>query len=290
MRTDAPGVLGANSGPAARVEPEVGAPAPERLRAARAEAARARGGEGSESVSARSGTPPTGPGATERELIRRVAAGDHGAFRSLVEPYQGRVFGLALRVLRDEDRARDAVQDAMLKVYRSIRRFEGRSSFYTWFYRMVLNTCIDLKRRDRSDREVEWEEGSALEAEARDEGLAGAGAPAPSDDPEEAASRAELRRALAAAIEELPDGARETLLLREVDGLSYAEIAEALEIPKGTVMSRLHYARRRLRDRLRAAGVDASGAVGQPVSPADDAAPAGPSGGGADRDRDGVTP
>ncbi len=253
MRTEAPGVPGANSAAGRRVEEEPRTSAPGPLRVATADGA---GGEGGESVSARSGTPSAGPGATERELIRRVAAGDHGAFRSLVEPYQGRVFGLALRVLRDEDRARDAVQDAMLKVYRSIRRFEGRSSFYTWFYRMVLNTCIDLKRRDRSDREVEWEEGRALEAEARAEGLAGAGvAPAP-DDPEAAASRGELRRALARAIEELPEGARETLLLREVDGLSYAEIAEALDIPKGTVMSRLHYARRRLRDRLRAAGVE----------------------------------
>ena len=285
MRTEAPGVRRANSGPARRVETPVGASAPGRFRVARAVAAGPAGGEGSESVSARSGTPPTGPGGTEQELIRRVAAGDHAAFRSLVGPYQGRVFGLALRVLRDEDRARDAVQDAMLKVYRSIRRFEGRSSFYTWFYRMVLNTCIDLKRRDRSDREVEWEEGRALEAEARGDVLAGA--PVPPEDPEEAASRAELRGVLARAIEELPEGARETLLLREVDGLSYAEIAEALEIPKGTVMSRLHYARRRLRDRLRAAGVEQPGAPGGAPPPGETA---GPPGRGVARDGDGVTP
>jgi len=69
-----------------------------------------------------------------------------------VERYQDRIYRLALRVLRDEERARDAVQDAFLKVYQSLRRFEGRSSFYTWVYRLVLNLCLDLKRRDRSGR------------------------------------------------------------------------------------------------------------------------------------------
>jgi RNA polymerase sigma-70 factor (ECF subfamily) len=156
-----------------------------------------------------------------------------------------------LRVLRDEERARDAVQDAFLKVYQSLGRFEGRSSFYTWLYRLVLNLCLDLKRRDRSEREVEWDD-------AREVAIAASERPAGLEDPPNAPSdallRKELRHQIAAAIDELPEGARETLVLREVDGLSYAEIAEALGIPKGTVMSRLHYARKRVQEILLEAG------------------------------------
>jgi len=154
-------------------------------------------------------------------------------------------------VLRDEERARDAVQDAFLKVYQSLQHFEGRSSFYTWLYRLVLNLCLDLKRRDRSAREVEWDD-------AREVAIAASEQPAAledrSDAPSDALLRKELRHQIAAAIDELPEGARETLVLREVDGLSYAEIAEALGIPKGTVMSRLHYARKRVQEILVEAG------------------------------------
>jgi RNA polymerase sigma-70 factor (ECF subfamily) len=189
-------------------------------------------------------------------VIERARRGDHEAFRVLVERYQARVYRLALRVLRDEERARDAVQDAFLKVYQSLRRFEGRSSFYTWVYRLVLNLCLDLKRRDRSAREVEWDDGREVEVAASEQPASfEEGADAPAD----AVLRKELRHQIAAAIDRLPEGARETLVLREVDGLSYAEIAEALGIPKGTVMSRLHYARKRVQELLVEAGaVDAS--------------------------------
>ena len=180
---------------------------------------------------------------TEADTVALARQGDHDAFRVLVERYQGRAYRLALRVLRDETQAQDAVQEAFLKLYRSIRNFEGRSSFYTWLYRLVLNVCLDMRRRDRSDRHVEW-------TDARDLGVGDAseaptvGAVAPG--PELALERSELRKRLGEAIDTLPEEARTTLLLREVDGLSYAEIAEVLGIPKGTVMSRLHYARRRL--------------------------------------------
>ena len=156
---------------------------------------------------------------------------------------------MALRVLRDEEQARDAVQDAFLKVYRSLDRFEGRSSFYTWLYRLVMNVCLDLRRRDRSDRHVEWDETRGVEPMAGAAPLAGAEGSLDFG-PADAAMRRELLAQLATAIDELPDAARETLILREVEGLSYTEIAEALAIPKGTVMSRLHYARRRVREIL----------------------------------------
>ena len=191
---------------------------------------------------------------SDEEAISRARRGDHAAFRVLVERYQQRAYRLALRILRDEEMARDAVQDAFLKVYASLGRFEGRSSFYTWLYRVVLNLCLDLRRRDRSGRHVEWAEEHTPLSQGADpdseEPMEGA---PPS--PHHVLERAELRERMAAAIEELPDAARRTLLLREVDGLSYEEIAQALEIPKGTVMSRLHYARRRMQKTLIAGGL-----------------------------------
>jgi len=191
---------------------------------------------------------------SDADAVERARDGDHDAFRVLVERYQARLFRLALRVLRDEEQARDAVQDAFLKIYRSLGRFEGRSSFYTWAYRLVVNQCLDARRRDRSDRHVPYEEDQRPDSVAAGgSGLAGA-LPLPEDELE----RAELRGRLQGAIDGLPDEARRTFLLREVDGLSYAEIAAALEIPKGTVMSRLHYARRRLRAALQGAGADPS--------------------------------
>ncbi len=192
-------------------------------------------------------------GMPDAEAIRLASKGDHDAFRVLVERYQARAYRLALRVLRDEDAARDAVQDALIKAYTSLPKFEGRSSFYTWLYRLVMNQCLDHKRRDRSDRHVEWEDGDPIEA-------AGAQMPPPEVAgvrfaPAAEVMRKELRRQVGAAIEQLPDDSRQTLLLREVEGLAYAEIAEVLGIPKGTVMSRLHYARKRVQQLLLEAGV-----------------------------------
>jgi len=175
----------------------------------------------------------------------------------LVERYQGRAFGLALRVLRDEEQARDVVQDAFLKAYGALDRFEGRSSFYTWLHRIVMNLCLDRKRRDRSSRHVEWSEQVEREVEADPDSPETPG-------PALALERAELRAQLAQAIAGLPEDARCTLELREIEGLSYQEIAECLGVPKGTVMSRLHYARRRVRSALVAAGAAPGGASGGP--------------------------
>jgi RNA polymerase sigma-70 factor (ECF subfamily) len=195
------------------------------------------------------------PSPPDAVVIERAKQGDHEAFRVLVERYQGRAYGLALRVLRDQEQARDAVQDAFLKVYGSLGKFEGRSGFYTWLYRLVMNVCLDIKRRDRSGRQVEWEEESALQIAEGAETLApGASDPGRSG-PEADLERAQLRDAMTRAIQALPDSARRTLELREIDGLSYAEIAKALGVPKGTVMSRLFYARRRLQAALSEAGV-----------------------------------
>ena len=198
----------------------------------------------------RSDTPEAGP--PEADLVDRARRGDHAAFRVLVERYQDRVYGLARRILRDPELARDAVQEGFLKAYAGLERFEGRSGFYTWLYRLVFNQCIDMKRRDRSSRHDEWDD--EVSPAAAGSGTAPLPLGAELADPANAYHRGQLRVALAAAIESLPEDARRTLVLREVDGLSYEEIAKALRIPKGTVMSRLHYARRRVRDTLVANG------------------------------------
>lgn len=189
----------------------------------------------------------SGADLSDVEAVTRSRNGDQDAFRVLVERYQGRAYRLAARLLGDPVQAQDAVQEGFLKAYGSLTRFEGRSGFYTWLYRLVFNLCIDMKRRDRSSRHVEWTDEVAGQLAPTD------GAP-PASGPAVELERGQLRIALAAAVEQLPEEARRTLLLREVDGLSYAEIAEALGIPKGTVMSRLHHARRRVRQLLVEAG------------------------------------
>ena len=191
------------------------------------------------------------PDLPDADVVKRAREGDHEAFRVLVERYQGRAHRLALRILGDPERARDAVQEGFLKAYGSLAKFQGRSGFYTWFYRLIFNLCIDMKRRDRSGRHVVWDDEVARQvADAP-------GSPAPFVEagPGRSLERLELRQALLEAIEALPADAKRTLLLREVDGLSYAEIAEVLEVPRGTVMSRLHHARRRVREALLEKGV-----------------------------------
>jgi RNA polymerase sigma-70 factor (ECF subfamily) len=196
---------------------------------------------------------------SDGEAIERSKGGDAAAYKILVDRYQGRAYRLAVRVLRDEELARDACQEAFLKAYLNLDRFEGRSSFYTWLYRLVMNLCLDFKRRDRSNRYVDVPEPADLERIAGSERASHTedGFRSHTEAPDAAVARQELRVAMQRAIEQLPASARETLVLREVEGLSYAEIAQVLEIPKGTVMSRLHYARRRVQELMREGeGVD----------------------------------
>jgi RNA polymerase sigma-70 factor (ECF subfamily) len=211
---------------------------------------------------------------SDAEAVARAREGDHEAFRVLVERYQERAFRLALRVLRDEEQARDAVQDAFLKVYGALDKFEGRSGFYTWLYRVVFNRCLDLQRREKA-RPVVHASGASEES-GGEEALLGEGAEegvgaSRFTSPESGRSDSELRDMLVEAVNTLPDDAQQTFLLREVDGLAYAEIAEVTGVPKGTVMSRLHYARKRLRENLIEAGLPApSGEASEETSSAAD--------------------
>ena len=186
---------------------------------------------------------------SDRELVREAQRGSHAAFEELVRRHSERAFRAAYRVVRDEELARDVVQDALIKAYLGLRRFESRSAFYTWLYRIVVNLALDRRRRDRGGASVEWEDEVAREADVR------AHVPEP-EDPELASRRSQVLGLVADGIQQLPEGQRQVLLLREVDGLSYHEIAATMKISKGTVMSRLHYARQKMMVFLRRHDVD----------------------------------
>lgn len=181
------------------------------------------------------------------DLVRRARRGDRGAFRTLVERYQRKMASLAIGMLRDPDDALDVVQDAFAKAYQNLGRFKGDSSFYTWLYRITVNLCIDHQRR----------EGRAARVPIDTDGDAdGSGAVVLHDqsvlgDPVRGVEASEIRVRLERAMAELTPEHRAVILLREVEGLSYDEISQALDCPKGTVMSRLHYARRQLQEKLR---------------------------------------
>ncbi len=185
----------------------------------------------------------------DADLIRDAREGSHPAFETLVRRYSERAHRAAYRVVRDPHQAEDIVQEAFIKVYRSLRTFESRSSFYTWLYRIVVNLALDRRRRERRGPALEWDDTVARQIDPR--------ALAPVDqNPELASRREEVRRVVARGVQELPDGQREVLLLREVEGLSYEEIAQTMRISKGTVMSRLHYARKKMVAFLEQSGVD----------------------------------
>jgi len=185
---------------------------------------------------------------TDWDLVQQARRGDREAFRTLVERYQHKVTALATGMLRNRDDALDVVQDTFTKAYQSLDRFKGESSFYTWLYRITLNQCIDHQRRTARmpsaslEASETPEEAPSINA-ARDD--------AERDDPLQRVHEAEVGQRIRQAISELTPEHRAVILLREVEGLSYEEISRALECPKGTVMSRLHYARRQLQARLR---------------------------------------
>ena len=179
------------------------------------------------------------------DLVQQARKGDRDAFRVLVERYERKVTALAIGMLRHPDDALDVVQEAFAKAYQNLTRFKGDASFYTWIYRIALNLCIDHQRRQGRVQQVSLDvpEGDDSTAPVvRDESIRG--------DPVRRAEDAEIRDRLRAAMAELTPEHRAVILLREVEGLSYEEISQTLAVPKGTVMSRLHYARRQLQARL----------------------------------------
>ncbi len=179
----------------------------------------------------------------DRRLIMRAQAGDGGAFRLLVERHQRRVFAIALGLVRDEQDAREIAQEAFLRVHKGLPQFHGGSSFFTWLYRIVTNLSIDLMRKP-SRREAELH--FALEIDDAESALL----PAADADPYDVVRRGELSERIYAALEQLPPYHRGVILMREVEGMSYEEMAEAMQVSKGTIMSRLFHARKKLQRAL----------------------------------------
>ena len=184
----------------------------------------------------------------DAELVARVQAGDRDAFRELFEKYHRRAFAVALGVVKNKQDAMDVVQDAFIKVHHHIQNFQGSSSFYTWLYRIVMNLSIDHIRRVSRKKGVDYDDTISREGH-----VAGDGALLPSisdSNPGKTVLRRELSDAIRAALDTLPEYHREVILLREVEGLSYEEMAEVLDVPKGTIMSRLFHARRKMQEQL----------------------------------------
>ncbi|HOQ06184.1 MAG TPA: sigma-70 family RNA polymerase sigma factor [Clostridiales bacterium] len=183
----------------------------------------------------------------ERLLISKAKAGDVAAFEQLIEAYQKKVYNLALRMTGNQEDAADLAQEAFIRVFRSISGFKEQSSFSTWVYRITTNVCLDeiRKRKNRKvisiDEDIHMDDGEMRRQIVSDDPL-----------PDELAERAELRSIVNDAINSLPEDQRIVITLRDLNGLSYEEIAQILDIPGGTVKSRINRARQALRNVLSA--------------------------------------
>ena len=178
--------------------------------------------------------------------LKSASAGDKEAFHQLVEKYKQRAFAIANNVVRSSEDAEDIVQESFVKAWLSLSEFRGDSSFYTWLYRIVYNMALDYQRKITRRRETfEPAEISGPE-DGKSPGLRLVDGRDQRPGPEGELLRRETAGRLAALLEELTEDHRSVIMLREVDGLSYDEIAEVLGISKGTVMSRLFYARKKL--------------------------------------------
>ncbi len=173
----------------------------------------------------------------EKGLIDRCQKGDFGAFRELMEQYQSRIYSVCFGILRNREDARDVVQEVFIKVYNSIKSFKGESGLYIWIYRIAVNTSVDYyRKRKRRSKIIEH----AFKEKKRDK------TKIYPETPGDVTLNIELKDVVAKAINSLPDKHKEVIILREIEGLSYQEIAKVMRCSEGTVMSRLFYARKRL--------------------------------------------
>ena len=184
-------------------------------------------------------------GRGDGDLIHKAANGDKDAYRQIVERHQRRLFLSAFEILRNREDAEDVVQEALARSFFSLKSFRGGSSLSTWLQRIVFNLAIDLKRRvrRRGGEPVIFEEGVTVAADSAFEGGG-------SDNPEALLRQKEHRERMMRVLDDLSDEHRQTIILREFEGLSYDEIARATGVSSGTVMSRLFYARKKLQSAL----------------------------------------
>lgn len=180
----------------------------------------------------------------DEELVLRVQQGDKSAYDILVLRYQHKIIQLVNRYVKDHSEAQDVAQEAFIKAYRALGSFRGESAFYTWLYRIAINTAknyLVARARRSSDQQVDVQDAEAIENAPQLQGL---------DTPERQLLGAEIAETIQAAIENLPEEMRVAIMLREFEGMSYEEIAEAMDCPVGTVRSRIFRAREAIDNKL----------------------------------------
>jgi len=176
----------------------------------------------------------------EAELISRCQRGDQDALKGIFDQYHKKVYRIAYGVVRHREDALDVVQEVFIKLFRSIKDFKGKSAFYTYLYRLTMNTAIDHSRKAKRALFFSLdEEGSFQPSDAQEKR------------PDHIAAQKELEEKVRWAIDQLPQDQKATLIYREIEELSYQEIAGAMGCSIGTVMSRLHYGRKKLQDLLK---------------------------------------
>jgi RNA polymerase sigma-70 factor (ECF subfamily) len=171
------------------------------------------------------------------ELVQRVQAGDKAAFDILVLKYQHKIVNLVMRYIQDPAESLDVAQEAFIKAYRALPGFRGESAFYTWLYRIAINTAknyLVARKRRPLDYDLDLQDGQQFELQ---------GSLSDADTPEGHLLSEEVRKVVGDAIEGLPEDLRTAIVLREIEGMSYEEIAQAMDCPVGTVRSRIFRAR-----------------------------------------------
>ena len=184
--------------------------------------------------------------ARDQQLVIRSQKGDTNAFDELVTHYRGKVYAMIVNMIRNDADSWDLAQDVFVKAWRALPKFEARSSFYTWLYRITHNVTYDWMRKKKITAGTEFDDQVALEAEPGSHT-----SPHASPRPDQSAEGGELKAQIDAAIQELSADHRQAILLKEIEGLSYQEIADVMECSIGTVMSRLFYARKKLQEKLK---------------------------------------
>ncbi len=185
---------------------------------------------------------------SELDLVERCQAGDTEAFDELVTRYRTRIFGMIYNMVHSEQDAWDLAQDSFVKAWKSIKRFRGHSSFYTWIYRIVMNVTIDWLRK----KQVKGGGGEFDDAiQLKEIDPASKTVPKADELPYETMERSEIRARIENAIAQLSPEHRAVILMKEIEEMQYHEIAETLRCSIGTVMSRLFYARKKLQNLLK---------------------------------------
>jgi RNA polymerase sigma-70 factor (ECF subfamily) len=181
----------------------------------------------------------------DQELVQRVQHGDKKAFDILVQKYQQRIVKLIARYVRDQDEVYDVAQETFIKAYRALAKFRGDSAFYTWLYRIAINTAknyLVAQGRRPPDTDIDAEDAAQYDSQSKLR---------ETDLPEQLVHRDEVERVIYEAIDALPEDLRTAITLRELEGLSYEEIAQTMECPIGTVRSRIFRAREAIENRLK---------------------------------------